>query len=189
MWDEQVWQTLGHNVVLFLPRLATGLVVFFVFWLAARGLRRVVERLTRVRHFDPNLTHFLGQIVGVSLLVIGGVSALGTMGVDVSALVAGLGLTGFALGFALKDIISNSLSGILVMIYRPFRVHDRISVTDLEGTVIEINMRYTVLDAEDKTILVPNSSLMTNAVKILKPVVPAASSPQPPQPPQPPAIG
>ena len=168
MWDVEVWRTLGHNVVLFLPRLLLGVVVFFAFWLAARGLRRLVERLTRLRHFDPGLTLYLGQVAGVALLLVGAVSALGTMGVDVSALVAGLGLTGFALGFALKDIVSNALSGILVMIYRPFRLGDLISVTDLEGTVREINLRYTVLEAEDKTILIPNSLLFINPVKVLK---------------------
>ena len=178
MWDAEVWRTLGHNVVLFLPRLATGIVVFLLFWIAARVLRRTVERLMGVRHFDPALTRFLGQIAGVTMLLIGAVSALGTMGVDVSALVAGLGLTGFALGFALKDIISNALSGILVMMYRPFRVNDRIAVSDLEGTVTEINLRYTILDADDKTILVPNSSLFTNAVKVFKP-----GALQPPNPP------
>ena len=179
MWDVEVWRTMGHNIVLFLPRLLTGLVVFLAFWIAARGLQRVVERLTRLRHFDPGLTSYLGRLAGVALLAVGAVSALGTMGVDVSALVAGLGLTGFALGFALKDVISNALSGILVMLYRPFRLNDRISVTDLEGTVREINLRYTVLEAEDKTILIPNSSLFTNPVKVLKqaPVPPESSAP------------
>ena len=180
MFDVEIWRTLGHNFVLFLPRLLTGLVVFIAFWIAARGLQGVVERLTRVRHFDPGLTSYLGRLAGFALLTIGAVSALGTMGVDVSALVAGLGLTGFALGFALKDVISNALSGILVMIYRPFRINDRISVTDLEGTVKEINLRYTVLDAEDKTILIPNSSLFTNPVKVLK------QAPPPPDPGAPP---
>jgi small-conductance mechanosensitive channel len=180
MLDVEVWRTMGHNIVLFLPRLLTGLIVFFAFWIASRGLKRVVERLTRSRHFDPGLTSYLGQLAGVTLLVVGAISALGTMGVDVSVLVAGLGLTGFALGFALKDIVSNALSGILVLIYRPFRINDRISVTDLEGTVREINLRYTVLEAEDKTILIPNSSLFTNPVKVLKKAPAPADSPAPP---------
>src|SRR5215472_72317 len=180
MLDVEVWQTMGHNIVLFLPRLLTGLVVFFGFWIASRGLKRVVERLTRLRHFDPGLTSYLGQLASVTLLVVGAISALGTMGVDVSVLVAGLGLTGFALGFALKDTVSNALSGILVLIYRPFRINDRISVTDLEGTVREINLRYTVLEAEDKTILIPNSSLFTNPVKVLKKAPAPAEAPAPP---------
>ena len=180
MLDVEVWRTMGQTIVLFLPRLLTGLVVFFAFWMGARGLKRVVERMARLRRFDPGLTSYLGQLAGITLLVVGAVSALGTMGVDVSALVAGLGLTGFALGFALKDTISNALSGILVMIYRPFHIGDLISFTDLEGTVREINLRYTVLEAEDKTILIPNSSLFTNPVKVLKKAPALPESPAPP---------
>src|SRR5439155_2054975 len=122
------------------------------------------------------------------LLIFGAVTALGTMGVEVSALVAGLGLTGFALGLALKDIVSNALSGILVLVYRPFRILDSIKVTDLEGTVTEINLRYTVLEAEGQTHLIPNASLFANPVTVLGkgPALPAPpDAAPPPEPPKP----
>jgi small-conductance mechanosensitive channel len=182
MFDEEVWRTLGQKIVLFLPRLGTGLLIVFLFWLVAKALQRAVERLTRVPRFDPLLTRYIGSAIRVALMLFGIVTALGTMGVDVSALVAGLGLTGFALGFALKDIVSNALSGILVLVYRPFRVLDRIEVTSLTGTVSEINLRYTVLEAEGKTILIPNASLFTNPVTVLAkgPDLPAPPAPPPP---------
>ncbi len=182
MFDAEAWQALEHNIVLFLPKLGTGLLLIFLFWLAAKALQRAFERLTRVPRVDPNLTRYIGSAIRVSLMLFGIVTALGTMGIDVSALVAGLGLTGFALGFALKDIVSNALSGILVLAYRPFRVLDRIEVTGLAGTVTEINLRYTVLGAEGKTILVPNASLFTNPVTVLQkgPELPAPPSPPPP---------
>jgi small-conductance mechanosensitive channel len=87
---------------------------------------------------------------------------------DVSALVAGLGLTGFALGFACRDILSNLLAGTLILIYRPFQRNDRIAVLGFEGIVIEIGLRYTALQAEDKKILIPNSNLFTNPVTVLE---------------------
>src|SRR2546421_8292206 len=124
MWDAEVWHTMGHDIVRFLPRLGTGLLLFVIFWLAAKFLQRGVERLTRVPRFDPSLTRYLGSAARIALLVFGAITALGTMGVDVSALVAGLGLTGFAAGFALKDVGSNALSGILVPVYRPVRILD-----------------------------------------------------------------
>src|SRR5262245_47862167 len=168
MWNEEAWHALGHSIVLFLPRLGTGILIFLLFWLLAKALQRGVVRLTRVPRFDPSLTLYLGSTARIALLLFGAVTALGTMGVDVSALVAGLGLTGFALGFALKDIVSNALSGILVLVYRPFRVLDTISVTGLEGIVAEINLRYTVLEAEGKKILIPNSTLFTNPVTVVR---------------------
>jgi small-conductance mechanosensitive channel len=180
MWDDEAWRTMGHDVVRFLPRLGTGLLIFLVFWLAAKALQRGVERLTRVPRFDPSLTRYLGSAARIALLLFGTVTALGTMGVDVSALVAGLGLTGFALGFALKDVISNALSGVLVLVYRPFHLLDTIKVTDLEGTVTEINLRYTVLEAEGKTMLIPNASLFTNPVTVLRKGPNLSEPPTPP---------
>ena len=168
MWDDAAWNTLFHNGLLFLPRLATGLVIFLVLWLLGAGLQRIVTRAAGNR-LDPGLTYFLSRATKLSFLVFGAVTALGTLGVDVTALVTGLGLTGFAVGFALKDIISNALSGILILVYKPFHHGDLITVSDQTGKVTEINLRYTVLDSEDKTVFVPNSNLFTNVVIVSKP--------------------
>ncbi|MDA2930681.1 mechanosensitive ion channel family protein [Acidobacteria bacterium AH-259-O06] len=89
------------------------------------------------------------------------------MGIDVSALVATLGLGGFALGFALRDAISNLLAGILILIYRPFQVGDQVKVGAAEGVVHEVNLRYTVLAGSDGTRhLIPNSMTFTTTVRV-----------------------
>jgi small conductance mechanosensitive channel len=168
MWNEAAWQDLFDKGLLFLPRLAVGLVIFLVLWLLGAGLQRVVSRAAGNR-LDPGLTYFLSRTAKLSFVVFGAVTALGTLGVDVTALVTGLGLTGFAVGFALKDIISNALSGILILVYKPFRHGDLITVSEQTGKVAEINLRYTVLDSEDKTVFVPNSNLFTNVVIVSKP--------------------
>ena len=94
-------------------------------------------------------------------------TAIGTIGIDVKALVASLGLTGFALGFALKDIISNSLAGALILFYKPFHRGDHIDVAGSEGIVGSVDMRYTTLVVSDgQRILVPNSSLFTNTIRV-----------------------
>ena len=71
------------------------------------------------------------RAVRTTLIVIGFISALGTLGIDVTAMVAGLGLTGFALGFALKDVLSNAVAGVLILFYRPFALGDRIVVSSM----------------------------------------------------------
>jgi small-conductance mechanosensitive channel len=83
-------------------------------------------------------------------------------------MVAGLGLVGFALGFALKDLLSNFLSGLLILIYNPFVRGDTINVTGNEGKVVEINLRYTVLQGEEKRILIPNATLFSNPVIVVR---------------------
>ena len=101
--SAETWEYLQKQALLFLPRLGVALVVLFVFWLLARGLSRVIERLTKYRRLDPDITAYVGRTARTLLLLFGLVTALGTLGVDVTALVAGLGLTTFVLGFALKD--------------------------------------------------------------------------------------
>ena len=101
------------------------------------------------------------------LIAVGLVTALGTLGLDVSAIVASLGLTGFAVSFALKDSISNLLSGMLILIYRPFKVGDTIKVKSFEGRVSTIDLRYTRLERDGEKILVPTSLLFPHPISIL----------------------
>jgi small conductance mechanosensitive channel len=148
------------------PRILLGFVVFFAFWIASVMFRSIVFKL----HWPipGDILKLVGQAGGIALLVLGGVTGLGTMGINITALVAGLGLTGFALGFAFKDILGNLLAGVLLLIYRPFHLKDFISVSGFEGTVVDIDLRYTTLHGEGKTILIPNSVLFTNSIVILE---------------------
>lgn len=166
MFTDAMWETLRSHLLLYAPVVVTSFVMFLVFWIASLAAQRIIERVGAGRGINPDLLYFLGRTAKISLLVFGAITALGTLGIDVSALVAGLGLTGFALGFALKDIISNALSGMLVLIYKPFSRGDQISVTGLDGSVVEINLRYTVLKTDDQLIFVPNANLFTNPVKV-----------------------
>ena len=104
----------------------------------------------------------------ISILVFGAITALGTLGINVSELVVGLGLSGFALGFALKDTISNLLAGVMILVYQPFDIGDYIIVTGKEGKVIHIDFRYTTLENNEKIILIPNSLVFANTVSILR---------------------
>lgn len=110
----------------------------------------------------------IAQIARTAVVTFGTVTALGTMGINVSALVAGLGLTGFALGFAFRDALSNILAGAMILFYRPFRRHDRIKVAEFEGVVLEINLRYTIIQRDDSKVLIPNSNLLTNPIVVIE---------------------
>ena len=74
----------------------------------------------------------------------------------------------FSLGYALKDSISNLLAGILILIYRPFGINNKVKVDKNEGTVIHIDLRYTTLENETGKILIPNSKLFTDPITVLK---------------------
>ena len=157
---------------------ATALGILIAFWIAAALVARIVLGLEHRARGNRDVLEFLSRAAKASLIVFGVVTALGTAGVNVSALVAGLGLTGFALGFAFRDVLSNMVAGVLLLLYRPFGRGDHISVTGLDGVVAHIDLRYTVLQAEDKTVLLPNSSLFTNPIVISRSTPPPAEAPR-----------
>lgn len=171
MLDQtRVLHDIAPDVLGWMPQLVLAFVIVLASTLGGLALRRVILQLSRQAEAPTGyILRLVSRISAAALMVFGVVTALGTTGVDVSALVAGLGLTGFALGFGLKDILANIVSGVLILLYRPFELSDRISVTGLERIVSEIDLRYTRLEQEEKTFLVPNSLLITNTITLLKP--------------------
>ncbi len=162
-------QKLIGQVVNFSPRAVVSVLVFLSFWFMSIIIKRIIRRIGKMLVPSKKAVfNLMGQLIKGVLLIWGAVMALSKMGVNINALVAGLGLTGFALGFALRDILSNVLAGILILIYRPFERNDRIIVTNFEGLVTDIDLRYTTIQGENKKILIPNATLFTNAISVLK---------------------
>jgi len=122
-------------------------------------------------HFDSQASEpfrLMANSQRAILLFIGVMLALSKLGFDVGALVAGLGLTGFALGFALKDAISNFVAGIMIVLYQPIKLGNKINITGSIGTVTDLNLRYITIQADGETHLIPNSMLLSNKVSILE---------------------
>ena len=131
-------------------------------------MKKVINSLSLAKHLNPAIVRLLGRTAKNLLILLGLITALGTLGADVSAMVAGLGLTGFALGFALKDILSNLISGILILLYEPFKLNDSIVVDKYEGKVVDINLRYTTISQAGNDVLVPNSFLFSKPISVNK---------------------
>ena len=165
---ENLVQYLRDESTLWGPRVIGVVVIFVVFFILAKLIKRTITRAAERLKIDGNLTSLLARTSSIALMIFGFVTALGTLGVNVSALVAGLGLTGFALGFAMKDTISNLLSGVLILLYRPFDIGNRIKISGYEGIVISIDLRYTELDSEENKVLIPNSNLFTDPITVLQ---------------------
>ena len=168
--------TLLDETTLWVPRVGGVIVTLLIFWTLSELSKRLITRACRKFRVERHLASLLARSSSITLIVFGLVTALGTLGINVSALVAGLGLTGFALGFALKDIISNLLSGVLILLYHPFRIGDTIKVSGFEGEVVSIDLRYTELNSLGTRVLMPNSKLFTDPITVLQPKA-AAESP------------
>jgi small-conductance mechanosensitive channel len=160
----QIWQFVWEKAPPYLLAAGLGIGVFVAFWIAAALASRVILRVGGSRSVDPDVTQLLAFAAKLSLLIFGAITAMGTLGIDVTAMVAGLGLTGLALGLAMKEVVSNAISGVLILIYKPFKRKDSITVLTHQGVVLETNLRYTVLDSGGSKIYIPNTILLTNSV-------------------------
>lgn len=145
-----------------------GLLVFAGFLAAGAVLRRAFFLVGRKFNFEESMFMLLGKFSFAAVSIFGVFFALGSVGVNATAIVTSLGLTGFAVGFALRDALSNILAGVLIILYKTFRLGDRIIVTGFEGKIVNIDLRYTTIESEDRKVLIPNASMFANPVAILK---------------------
>lgn len=164
---ENIIQMLLDETNLWAPRIGGVIVIILVFYILSLIIRSAITRTSKRLSLDKSLTTLLARTSGITLVAFGFITALGTLGINVSALVAGLGLTGFALGFALKDTISNLLSGILILLYKPFEIGNHIKISGYEGQVVAIDLRYTELSKDGTRVLIPNSKLFTDPITVL----------------------
>ena len=160
------FQVYFEKVINFAPNLIMAVVILLGFLFAGRILKRIISK--KITDDNPVIMNLIGQTVKTLFFLFGLVTSLGTLGIDVSAMVAGLGLTGFAISFALKDTLSNFISGVLVLIYKPFNINDSIEIDKYKGIVVDINLRYTIIKQEGDDVLVPNSFIFSKPIIINK---------------------
>ena len=159
---------LFEQSVLWGQKIIIAMIVFLFFWVLATVSYRTIKKISGSLQLDSRITSLLAISSKISLIIIGAVTTFSVLGINISALLAGLGLTGFALGFALKDTISNLLSGVLLILNHPFATGDRINVLKYEGIVVSIDLRYTELEDKGNRILIPNSKLFTDPITVLE---------------------
>ncbi len=141
--------------------LVAALLIFVIGrWLARIGTRVVGKLLTRA-HIDATLHKFLLNIVYAILLILAIVVAIGRLGVDTTSFAAVLGAAGVAVGFALKDSLSNFASGVMLVLFKPFGVGDFVDAGGVKGTVEEVHLFNTLMKTGDNVQhIVPNSMIM-----------------------------
>ncbi|MEO8393463.1 MAG: mechanosensitive ion channel domain-containing protein [Chloroflexota bacterium] len=166
MPDFHPLQQLADQIILFLPNLLGSIVIFIGFWIASTIVSRLITSVGNHTRADIIVRKMLADGAKVAILIVGMLTALGTLGIDVTAMVAGLGLTSLALGLALKDIVSNVVSGVLILMYHPFRIGDTVDITGSAGVVINIDLRYTTLQGDNKVIMIPNQNVFSNTVTV-----------------------
>ncbi len=153
-----------------LPYLIVGAFVFLLFWLLGKGIKKVINKVAVQSHsIDDTLASLVSRVVSTLITIIGFLAACVVIfpSFKPGDIIAGLGITSVAIGFAFKDILQNFFAGILILWRRPFKVGDQIKVNNFEGSVEEINMRSTRLKTYDgERAILPNGDVYTSSILV-----------------------
>ncbi|HXF84836.1 MAG TPA: mechanosensitive ion channel [Anaerolineales bacterium] len=161
---EEYLNTFVDNFIKGIPNLLTALGIFIFSIYLARLASNLVRRVLRVRKAPEGVIHLLAQLLRWAILAVGAITALQRF-FDVTAFLAGLGIVGFTVGFALQDVMKNFASGIILLLQQPFHVGEAIGVKDYDGTVLAINLRTTEIKTFDgRIVILPNAEVLANPI-------------------------
>jgi small-conductance mechanosensitive channel len=160
------FQELLEKFLLFIPNLIVALVVFALTLLLSGLIARWMRRAAKLKIEDTETRRLLSRLARWSVIILGTLISLDQVDFDVTGFVAGLGVAGFTIGFALQDIARNFVAGILLLIRQPFNIGDAVEVGDYTGKVLDIKVRDTVLKTWDgEMVIVPNMDVFAKAIK------------------------
>lgn len=158
-------QQLVRNTLDNLPALLGALVVLVLTWLMAAAVRHAVLVWASKTEGDRTTEELISRLSYGAVWTLGAVVALGVMGLNFAALLGTLGLTSVAIGFSLRDVLSNYISGVILLATRPFRIGDQIVINNYEGTVTQIQLRATTMQTYDgRLVYIPNQEVFQSSI-------------------------
>jgi len=163
-WDEVIvlLQTTG---VEFGINLGKAIIIFFVGKLLVRLLMRAVRKIMQAQEVDKTLESFVVSLSRMVLMLFVIIAAISALGIQTTSFIAVLGAAGLAIGLALQGSLSNFASGVLIVLFRPYKVDDFIEAAGISGTVVEVEILTTVFKTGDnKRVIVPNGQVMNSII-------------------------
>ncbi len=155
-----------ESAVAFLPRFLLALALLALTVFLAGLVARILGRRLEQQQVDPSLRTVLVRLTRWTLIVVGTIVALDQIDFDVTTFLTGLGVVGFALGFAFQDISKNFIAGLLLLLGQPFRIGDFVELAGYTGTVEAIDLRATSLRTNDGNhVVIPNGDVYTSALR------------------------
>jgi small conductance mechanosensitive channel len=152
-------------VIEYSPKLISAFLILFVGLYVIRFINRMVRKIMVKRELDPTLSKFLADILLWILRVLLFVTFISKLGIETSSFVAILGAAGLAVGLSLQGSLSNFAGGMLIILFKPFRVGDTIEAQGVIGTVSEIQIFVTrLISGNNQTIFVPNGALSNGTI-------------------------
>lgn len=163
-WTEAVEliQTTGMEFAL---NLITAILIFYIGKAVIGILVRALRKLMQKNDVDATLTSFVSNLVRMTLLVFVVIAAITQLGVPSAQFVAVVGAAGLAVGLALQGSLSNFAAGVLIVLFRPYKVGDYVEAAGISGTIEQVQILTTVLKTPDnKQIIVPNGQIMDSII-------------------------
>ena len=158
-------QTVSDMVGLYTTNIAIAIIIFFIGKWLAKKITLVLVKLFEKQNMDKTLSNFIDDIIYCLLMAVVIITSLNQLGIDTTSFLAILGAAGLAIGLALKDSLSNFASGVMIIMFRPYKIGDVVTAGGVTGKVIEIHLFNTEFTTPDnQKILVPNGAITADSI-------------------------
>jgi small conductance mechanosensitive channel len=162
---ESLVEGLEQALLAWGPNLVAALAILVLGWFASRIFASAARRALKRANVDEMLVRFLGSLIYVSAMLLVTIAALGRLGVNTTSFAAVLAAAGLAVGLAFQGTLSNFAAGVLVIVFRPFKVGDYVEAGGVSGTVEEVQIFTTVLKTPDnRRVIVGNADVTGGSI-------------------------
>jgi small conductance mechanosensitive channel len=169
MTDPAFWQNAVNTIVLgtlgFIPKFVSAVILFAIFYLIYRMIRRIVIGSMKRAHVDASIREMLASLIKWSIMGFALVIACNQIGLEIAALLTGVSIIGLAIGFAAQETLANFIAGVVIFWDKPFRIGDWIVIDGMFGQILRVSFRSTrMLNLNGETIVMPNTYMLSNRV-------------------------
>ncbi len=162
---EGILTTIGDLAVTYGLKLLMAIITLVIGLWIIKLIMKAIGKNMEKREVDPTLRQFLGSMLSMILKILLIITVISMMGVEMTSFVAILAAAGFAIGMALSGTLQNFAGGVMLVIFKPFKVGDFIDAQGYTGTVNQIQIFNTILKTPDnKTVIIPNGGLSTSSM-------------------------
>jgi len=165
-FNEEKIQNIIEMIMPYAINFVIAIAVFIIGkWLARKITNIIVAILNKIKGIDETLVKFFGNIIYYILMMVVILTALTKLGVETTSFFAILGAAGLAIGLALKDSLGNFASGVMLILFKPFKVGDFVTVAGVSGTVKEISIFSSIIvSGDNQKMIVPNGAITADTI-------------------------
>ncbi len=162
---DKIIETLTYWATAYSIKLIAAILIFIIGKWLAHKISRLITKLLEKNNIDATLVNFLESIIYYTFLIVVIIATAGQLGINTTSFITIVGAAGLAIGLALKDSLSNFASGVMLILFRPFRVGDFVTAGGVSGTVVSIALFNTTLNTPDnQRVIVPNSGITSSVI-------------------------